>query len=189
MPLGGLLGGLIGRGAAAGAASGGGGMLSGIMGTVGSIPIVGGLARTGLQTAGRVISNPLGGGLVGGAAGSALVGGGGGGGGDQPTSFLESLPFVGGLFDDGVPGGPQGRPTLYTRVIARYPNGFEVVRSEERGTPSLMSRDVQRMKKTIRTIRKVDQRIPRKTQRQSAMSVLKDVAVQGAIRNALGGEK
>lgn len=157
--------------------------------------------------ASKLIRSPLGvlagGGLLGasitggssGEVGLGIVpeGGGGGGllGGLPGADLLEELPIVGGLFDDGVDQNLMAakqsgmRPKLETLVIATYPNGAVELRSRENGRPALMSRDVQRMKKTIRTIRKVDQRIPRRVSKPSAMSQLQNAVLQGAISTAL----
>lgn len=175
----GLLGPVLGGGARAGATAGGGGLLGGLTSTLGQIPVVGGLA-SGLV---RGVTSPLGLGIAGGAAGSAganwLAGG------DQQAGIPTSPTDLLGSLLGGGDVAPVGRPSLYTYVVAEYDNGAKIVRSRERGTPRVMSRDVQRMKKTVNTMRKIDERLPRKTVRESPMKQLQTALVQGAISNAL----
>lgn len=80
-----------------------------------------------------------------------------------------------------------GKPRMKTIVYAVYENGFIEPRSEEWGTPYLMSRDMQRARRVNRLIRKADARLPKKTVKQSKSAQLTEAVQETALAQITAG--
>jgi len=83
-----------------------------------------------------------------------------------------------------------GNGTTHTRtVIQSISNATgEVIREEIRmGSPFLMNRDFQIANRVFSSIAKAGQKLPRKVVKQSAITMLKNQVVEGALRNAADG--
>lgn len=117
-----------------------------------------------------------------------------------PTAGLNiGMSLAGGVIDllgetvtsvlggNNAPQMPVGTPKLWTVVIAEYPNGYLQTRSKTRGTPKLMSKDVQTCKRVNRTVRKLDQRLPKKTVREGKSSQLTRAVMDKALASVLDG--
>jgi len=140
-------------------------------------PLLGG---TTARTGGGLLGGLFGGG-VGGLLKNPLIQGLGGG---ALGSLLTSL--IGG--EEAAAVGPIGKPKLRTIVVAIYQNGYVEERSNEEGTPFIMSRAMQTTKRTLNAIATAHKKVPRKMVRQSKTKQLTDAAVDAAMRNVTQGD-
>jgi len=159
------------------------------LGVVESVPIVGPIAGGVVRT----VTEPVVG-LVEGVAGQIPLVGGllgpseGGGGGD----FLQGLlGGPGGAFGStggdaaAMQGFSRGNGTFTSRTIIETLNLATggVTREVRPGRPHIMNSDVQIARRVIRQSRKLAQRIPKKTVKESKTKQLTDAAVEAAMRN------
>jgi len=86
------------------------------------------------------------------------------------------------LAANGIRGAPTGNVKA-TVVILLTPQGHGFIDSVERGTPAVMSRDLQTTKKTIRRIRKMESRIPKKIVKQSMAAQINDKVKQKIMQD------
>jgi len=80
---------------------------------------------------------------------------------------------------------PTNKNRVRTIIQTISPAGKVIRQSIEKGRPFLMNRDIVIAKRVFRTVAKVSGRLPKRTVKQSAASMLKDAAIDKAMRDVL----
>jgi len=123
------------------------------------------------------------------------VGGGGGAGAFVRTAGALNNTLGSLLATNGIHPAPNANIKA-TVVLLLTPNGAAFVDSVDRGTPAVMSRDMQITKKTIKRVAKMAKRIPRKTVPQSMNAqinesvkrkIMDDLSCSPALRRLTSG--
>lgn len=120
-----------------------------------------------------------------GAAGPLGMIGQGGVAGQATVIGVPLQPIAGIAALHGITANPNGTPVLFTVVFSLRENSLGI-RSLERGTPILMSRDMQRLKRTLKVIRKAAAKVPRKTVTESTATQTKNAIEQEVLRRITG---